>query len=154
MAAELAEEGQAQRRLAYDVGCFIADAVPDLLQIVMLADGDLLAVFLGEDFIHATRKARPLQECDETRHIVAEAKAEGVKKVRCHILLDGRDLREYDVEDLYSIFGIIFGAPMLLLLGFVARNITWTWITLGAITVLFAIMLVIQFRDKIFKKKA
>ena len=53
-----------------------------------------------------------------------------------------------------NLWAIILGAPMLLLLGFVARNMTWTWITLAAITVLFGIMLLIQFREKIFKKKA
>lgn len=52
-----------------------------------------------------------------------------------------------------NLWAIILGAPMLLLLGFVARNIAWAWITLGAIVVLFAIMLVIQFRDKLLKKK-
>lgn len=53
-----------------------------------------------------------------------------------------------------NLWAIILGAPMLLLLGFVARSITWTWITLAAVAVLFVIMLAIQFRDKIFKKKA
>lgn len=52
-----------------------------------------------------------------------------------------------------NLWAIILGAPMLLLLGFAARNIAWTWITLAVIAVLFLIMLVIQFRDKIFKKK-
>lgn len=53
-----------------------------------------------------------------------------------------------------NLWAIILGAPMLLLLGFVARSITWTWITLGAVVVLLGIMLIIQFRDKIFQKKA
>lgn len=53
-----------------------------------------------------------------------------------------------------NLWAIILGAPMLLLLGFVARSMTWTWLTLGILVVLFAIITVIQFRDKIFKKKA
>lgn len=53
-----------------------------------------------------------------------------------------------------NLWAIVLGAPMLLLLGFAARSTTWTWITLAAVSVLFVIMLVIQLRDKIFKKKA
>ena len=52
-----------------------------------------------------------------------------------------------------NLWAIVLGAPMLLLLGFAARSTTWTWITLAAVAVLFVIMLAIQFRDKIFKKK-
>lgn len=40
---------------------------------------------------------------------------------------------------------------MLLLLGFVARSMTWTWIVYGVLYVLFGIILVVQYRSKIFK---
>ena len=53
-----------------------------------------------------------------------------------------------------NLWAIILGAPMLLLMGMVARSMTWTFLTLGIVIVLFALMLVIQFRDKLFKKKA
>ena len=52
-----------------------------------------------------------------------------------------------------NLWAIILGAPMLLLLGFAARSMTWTFITLGIIVVLFGVMLLLQFRDKLFKKK-
>ena len=41
---------------------------------------------------------------------------------------------------------------MLLLLGFVARSMTWTWIVYGALYVLFGIILTVQYRSKIFRK--
>ena len=47
----------------------------------------------------------------------------------------------------------VIGAAMLLLLGFVARSITWTWIVYGTLYVLFGIILVVQYRSKIFKKR-
>lgn len=53
-----------------------------------------------------------------------------------------------------NLWSIILGAPMLLLLGFAARSMSWTFITLGVVAVLFCIMLMLQFRDKLFKKKA
>jgi len=53
-----------------------------------------------------------------------------------------------------SLWSIVLGAPMLLLLGFVARNMQMTWIVYGILYVLFGIMLVVQLRSKIFKKKA
>ena len=53
-----------------------------------------------------------------------------------------------------NLWSIVLGAPMLLLLGFVARSITWCWIVYGILYVLFAMMLIIQYRDKIFRKKA
>ncbi|MCF0137188.1 MAG: hypothetical protein HUJ66_02360, partial [Oscillospiraceae bacterium] len=53
-----------------------------------------------------------------------------------------------------NLWSIILGAPMLLLLGFAARSITWTWITFGIVIVLFGVMLLLQFRDKLFRKKA
>lgn len=51
-----------------------------------------------------------------------------------------------------NLWSIILGAPMLLLLGFVARSITWTWIGLGILAVLFGLILVIQFRASLFRK--
>ncbi len=53
-----------------------------------------------------------------------------------------------------NLWAIILGAPVLLLMGFAARDITWTFITLGIVVVLFGVMLMLQFRDKLFKKKA
>jgi len=52
-----------------------------------------------------------------------------------------------------NLWSIVLGAPMLLLLGFAARSITWTWITLGILLVLLGFILILQFRDSIFKKK-
>lgn len=52
-----------------------------------------------------------------------------------------------------NLWSILLGAPMLLLLGFVARSIRWTWIVYGILYVLFGMMLVIQYRSKIFKKR-
>ena len=45
-----------------------------------------------------------------------------------------------------NLWSIILGAPMLLLMGFVARSMIWTWITLAAIIVLFVGMIFIQSR--------
>ena len=44
-----------------------------------------------------------------------------------------------------NLWSIILGAPMLLLLGFVARDMTWTWICLAVFAVLLVIILVVQF---------
>jgi len=52
-----------------------------------------------------------------------------------------------------NLWSIVLGAPMLMLLGFVARSMTWTWIVYGILYVLFGMMLVIQYRSKLFKKK-
>ena len=52
-----------------------------------------------------------------------------------------------------NLWSIVLGAPMLLLLGFAARSLMWTWLTVAILVVLFAIILVLQFRDKLFKKK-
>ncbi|MCQ2557757.1 MAG: hypothetical protein MJ135_01435 [Oscillospiraceae bacterium] len=52
-----------------------------------------------------------------------------------------------------NLWSIVLGAPMLLLLGFVARSMTWTFLVLGILVVLFLIMLVLQYRDVLFKKK-
>lgn len=52
-----------------------------------------------------------------------------------------------------NLWAIVLGAPMLLLMGFVARSLTWSWIVLGIMAVLFGIILLIQFRSRIFKRK-
>lgn len=52
-----------------------------------------------------------------------------------------------------QIWAIVFGFPMLLLLGVVAQSMTMTWITLGALVTLFAATFVIMYRSVIFKKK-
>lgn len=52
-----------------------------------------------------------------------------------------------------NLWSILLGAPMLLLLGFAARSLTWTWLTVGILAALFVIILVLQFRDRLFKKK-
>ena len=52
-----------------------------------------------------------------------------------------------------NLWSILLGAPMLLLMGMVARSMTWTWITLGLLFVLLAIILILQFRSVLFKKK-
>ena len=51
------------------------------------------------------------------------------------------------------LWAIIFGFPMLLLMGIAPQSNTMTWITLAALTLLFIIMTVIQFRNSIFKRK-
>ena len=43
-----------------------------------------------------------------------------------------------------NLWAIVLGAPMLLLLGFVARSISWTFIGMGIIAALYGIMLCIQ----------
>ena len=53
-----------------------------------------------------------------------------------------------------NLWSIVLGAPMLLLLGFVARSLTWCLIVYGILYILFALILVIQYRDKIFRRKA
>ncbi|MBR5381497.1 MAG: hypothetical protein IK136_02635 [Oscillospiraceae bacterium] len=50
-------------------------------------------------------------------------------------------------------WAIIFGFPMLLLLGVAPRNVGWSLITIGVLVVLFAVMCLILFRRSIFKKK-
>ena len=43
-----------------------------------------------------------------------------------------------------NLWAIVLGAPMLLLLGFVARSLSWTFIGMGIIAALFGMMLCIQ----------
>jgi len=52
-----------------------------------------------------------------------------------------------------NLWSIILGAPMLLLMGMVARSMTWTWLTLAILVGLLAIILILQFRSILFKKK-
>jgi len=53
-----------------------------------------------------------------------------------------------------QLWAIVFGFPMLLLLGFAPKSLTNAWITLGALLVLFVVMNVILFRAQIFRKRA
>ena len=52
-----------------------------------------------------------------------------------------------------NLWSIVLGAPMLLMLGIVAKSLKMTFICFGIIVVLFIGMLVIQYKDKLFKKK-
>ena len=53
-----------------------------------------------------------------------------------------------------NLWSIVLGAPMLLLLGFLAKSITWTWITLGLLALMFGIITLLQYRRQIaFSKK-
>lgn len=52
-----------------------------------------------------------------------------------------------------NLWAIVFGFPILLLMGFVARSMTWTWLTLAILIVLMVILTVVLFRSMIFKKK-
>ncbi|MGE4485640.1 MAG: hypothetical protein AB7C97_11085 [Oscillospiraceae bacterium] len=52
-----------------------------------------------------------------------------------------------------NIWAIIFGFPMLLLMGFVARSMTWTWITTGLLVLLLFAMEVVLFRRTIFRRR-
>lgn len=53
-----------------------------------------------------------------------------------------------------NLWSIILGAPMLLLLGLVPQSMTMTWVSLGILAVLLALMLVLLWRTSIFKKAA
>ena len=56
-----------------------------------------------------------------------------------------------------QLWAIVFGFPMLLLLGIAPQSPTMTWVTMGALIALLVIMCLILFRTKIFgknKKKA
>lgn len=52
-----------------------------------------------------------------------------------------------------QLWAIVFGFPMLLLMGVSPQSPAWTWITLVALLLLFAVMNLILFRKQIFKKK-
>lgn len=51
-----------------------------------------------------------------------------------------------------NLWSIILGAPMLLLMGFVARSRMWSWGCIGILVILFGGILLIQFRDKLKRK--
>ena len=53
-----------------------------------------------------------------------------------------------------TLWSIILGAPMLLAMGFVARSMQMTFIVFGILTVLFALVLIFQLKDKFFKSRA
>ena len=56
-----------------------------------------------------------------------------------------------------NLWSIVLGAPMLLLMGVVAKSMTMTWVTLGSCAILFVLILAIQFRKELlakFKKSA
>lgn len=52
-----------------------------------------------------------------------------------------------------NLWSIVLGAPMLLMLGFVARSMTHTFVCFGIIVLLFLFMLLLQYKDVLFKKK-
>lgn len=52
-----------------------------------------------------------------------------------------------------NLWAVLFGAPMLLLMGFAARSMRWTWITWGLLVAFLVIMLLILFRTFIFRRK-
>ena len=52
-----------------------------------------------------------------------------------------------------NLWAIVLGAPMLLLMGFVARSMQWTWMVYAILFILMGIILVLQFRSILFKKK-
>ncbi len=52
-----------------------------------------------------------------------------------------------------NLYAILFGFPIMLLLSFVPQSVTNSIITVGVFAALFAVLLVILYRDEIFKKK-
>ncbi len=53
-----------------------------------------------------------------------------------------------------NLWAVIFGAPMLLMLGVVPKSMTMTWISWAAFLAMFIVMVLILFRSVIFRKKA
>ena len=51
-----------------------------------------------------------------------------------------------------NLWAIVLGAPMLLMLGIVPRSMTHLFICLGILVVLFAVILLIQYRDKLLRR--
>ena len=51
-----------------------------------------------------------------------------------------------------QLWAIVFGFPMLLLLGVSPQSTGWTWFTLGCLVILFVVMNLILFRKRIFGK--
>ena len=54
---------------------------------------------------------------------------------------------------LQSFYAILFGFPMMLLLGYAPLGTKETWITFGAVILFFVIMNILLFRKYIFKGK-
>ena len=52
-----------------------------------------------------------------------------------------------------NLWSIVLGAPMLLMMGFVPRSMTHQFVCMGIILLLFGLMLLLQYRDVLFKKK-
>lgn len=52
-----------------------------------------------------------------------------------------------------QLWAIVFGFPMLLLMGFAPRSTTWAWVTLGLLVLLLIVVSLILFRKQIFKSK-
>ena len=52
-----------------------------------------------------------------------------------------------------NLWAIVLGAPMLLMLGIVPRSMTHLFICFGILIVLFLMILLIQYRDRIFRRK-
>lgn len=52
-----------------------------------------------------------------------------------------------------NLWAIVFGFPMLLLMGIVYKGMTMTWLTLGILVLLFAGMILLLFRSVIFKRR-
>ncbi len=51
-----------------------------------------------------------------------------------------------------NLWAIVLGAPMLLMLGIVPRSLTHMFVCIGILIVLFGVILVIQYRDRIFRR--
>ena len=52
-----------------------------------------------------------------------------------------------------QLWAIVFGFPMLLLMGLSPKSMSWTYITLGCLVLLYVVMNGILFRNKLFRKK-
>ena len=52
-----------------------------------------------------------------------------------------------------QLWAIVFGFPMLLLMGVAPRNMQLTWLVWGLLIVLYVGMMVLLFRSYIFKRK-
>ena len=52
-----------------------------------------------------------------------------------------------------NLWAIVLGAPMLLMMGFVARSMTYTLVCFGILIALFLVILAVQYRDRLFRRK-
>ncbi len=52
-----------------------------------------------------------------------------------------------------ALWAIVFGFPMLLLMGVVATSMSWTWLTLLLMVLMLGLMLLLLFRKQIFHRK-